>query len=444
MKLAVPASEDSITRPPVGSEPGKSAISSSLLPTQPVRWVPKILVRLWEHKWIAALAILALMAAAYASYRHFRGVSVPVELVHRADLLETVVASGHVESPYRVEIASQITGTVVSVAVREGEVVRQGQPLIILRADELQSAAAQATATVAQAEAHVRQIGELALPQALAAARSAEANRLAARQVFDRTSALMAQGFVTRAYLDEVTQKLEVARTQVAVAEADIRSARAGGSGLAVAEADLAQARAASAAAQSRLGYTSIAAPRAGILISRSVERGVVVTPGATLLLLSPDGEMQIVLQVDERNLNRIAIGQIARVSADAYPQQHFVASVAFINPGIDIARASATVKLVIRNPPAYLRQNMTVSVDIETARRTNILSLPGNAVHDALTAAPWVMVIEKGRAVRRSVRLGLQGNQRIEIRGGVAAGVPVIPTTSDIVEGARVRASAT
>jgi len=377
----------------------------------PDRKIPKFIRSLSSHKLLSALAILVLLAASYASIRHFRGVSVPVELVQRADLLETVVASGHVESPYRVEIASRITGTVVSVAVQEGETVRQGQPLIMLSADELQNTAAQAQAAVAQAEARLSQVSELSLPQAEEALRSAQASLLGTQQIFNRASALMEDGFVTRAYFDDVTRNRDVARTQVSAAEAQVRSARPGGSDQAAAVADLQQARAGSAAAQSRLGHTTISAPRDGILISRSVERGAVVLPGATLMLLSPRGEMQIVLQIDERNLSRIAIGQTARVSADAYPRQHFVATVAFINPGIDIERASSTVKVTVRNPPAYLQQNMTVSVDIETARRADILSLPGNAVHDALTAAPWVMVIENGRATRRSVALGLQGN---------------------------------
>jgi HlyD family secretion protein len=443
MKLVAPASEDAVSGSLVEPIANEDKAKPAALPEPPARKFPQFLMDLWGHKWIAALAILGLLAAGYASVGHFRGVLVPVELVQRADLLETVVASGHVESPYRVEIASQITGTVVSVAVREGEVVRQGQPLVMLSADELQNAAAQAQASVAQAEALVRQIGELSLPQAREARQSAQASLVATQQIFNRTSALMAQGFVTRAYFDEVTKNRDVARTQVAIAEAQIRSAGAGGSGLAAAQADLQQARAGSAAARSRLGYTIISAPRDGTLISRSVERGTVVTPGATLMLLSPGGEMQIVLQIDERNLSRIAVGQSARVSADAYPQKHFVATIAFINPGIDIARASATVKLTVLNPPAYLRQNMTVSVDIETARRDNVLSLPGKAVHDALTAAPWVMILEKGRAVRRPVRLGLQGNQRIEILGGVAAGAHVIPSSSEIAAGDRVRAAA-
>ncbi|WP_430385436.1 efflux RND transporter periplasmic adaptor subunit [Blastomonas fulva] len=402
-----------------------------------------MLLRVWGHKWPVIAAILGLVAASYAAFQYLEGELVPVEIVVRADLIETVVASGHVESPYRVEIASQIIGTVVSVAVREGETVRQGQPLIVLAAEELLNAAAQAQASVAQADANVRQISELALPQALEAHRSAKASLLSAQQVFGRTSTLMAQGFVTRAYFDQVTRDRDVALTQVGVAAAQVRSARSGGSGLAAAAAALAQAKAGAAAAQSRLGYTTISAPRSGILISRSVERGMVVTPGETLMLLSPGGDMQIVLQIDERNLGRIAVRQTARVSADAYPGQRFAAIVSFINPGIDIARASATVKLTVVKPPAYLRQNMTVSVDIETARRPQVLSLPVSAVHDALAAAPWVIVVEDGRAVRRPVRIGLQGNRRIQILGGVDAGTQVIPATSDVAAGARVRAKA-
>jgi HlyD family secretion protein len=428
--------------PPAPDE--KAGVAALLLaPAIPAAKASVLLKGLLRHKWLVALAVLGLLLAGYGAFRYFSGTAVPVDLVQRADLLETVVASGHIESPYRVEIASQITGTVVSVAVREGEVVRQGQPLILLRADELQNAAAQAQAAQAQASARVRQVSELSLPQALEAERSAQASLLGAQQIYDRTAALLPKGFVTRAYFDEVTRNRDVARTQVAVAQAQIRSARAGGSGLAAATADLQQAKASSAAAQSRLGYATITAPRDGTLISRSVERGTVVVPGATLMLLSPGGEMQIVLQIDERNLSRIAIGQTARVSADAYPEAHFTATVAYINPGIDIARASATVKLTVTDPPAYLRQNMTVSVDIETARRADVLSLPGSAVRDALTPAPWVMVLENGRAVRRPVRLGLQGDQRIEILGGVAAGAKVIPATSGIVAGDRVRAAA-
>lgn len=439
MKLAPSAPADSEQRSSHDRPAAKPTIARGSVPSPPARTMPKWQMSLWSHKWLVAIALIVILLLAYMSFRHFKGAVVAVDIVQRADLVETVVASGHVESPYRVNIASQITGTVVSVVVREGETVREGQPLILLAADELQSSASQAKATVAQAEAHVRQISELSLPQAVEAQSSAASNLLATQKIFDRTSALIAKGFVTRAYFDDVKRNRDVARTQVATAAAQVRSARAGGSDFAAAQADLALAKAGSAAATSRLSYTTISAPRAGILISRAVERGTVVIPGASLMVLSPDTATQIVVQFDERNIEKIAVGQSAAVSVDAYPKQTFAATLTFINPGIDITRASATVKLTVPRPPAYLRPDMTVSVDIETARRNAVLSLPQSSVHDALSSAPWVFIIDHGVAVRRTVRLGLHGKNRIEIISGVKPGTMIIPVASTVVAGARV-----
>jgi HlyD family secretion protein len=392
------------------------------------------------HKWVSGLAVIVVLALAYMAFRYFDGTSVPVEVVRRADLVETVVASGHVESPNRVDIASQITGTVTSVAVREGEIVREGQPLIFLSADELTGAAAQAQGAVGAAQARIRQVNELSLPQALETVNSAESSLLGTQQVYDRASALLDRGFVTRAYFDDVKKNRDIARAQVEAAKAQVLSASDGGSDFASAQATLAQAQAGVAAAISRLDYTTISAPRAGILIARKVEQGAVVVPGASLMVLAPQGSTQIVLQIDERNLGKIAVGQAALVSADAYPTQRFAAIVTFINPAVDIARASATVKLSVTNPPAYLREDMTVSVDIEIARRAAILTLPNDAVHDALSSKPWVMTIENGRTVRRNVKLGLRGNTQIEIISGIQAGAVTIPVATQIKIGARVK----
>ncbi len=97
-------------------------------------------------------------------------------------------------------------------------------------------------------------------------------------------------------------------------------------------------------------------------------------------------------------------------------------------------------VKLTVADPPPYLRQDMTVSVDIEVARREQALVVPARAVHDALSGAPWVMGIRGGRAVKRPVRLGLRGNTSIEIRDGLAEGDVVVPATARVLTGQRVR----
>ena len=369
-----------------------------------------------------------------------RGTAVDVVLVRRADLVETVVASGHVESQFRVDIASQMTGTVAQIPVAEGQTVHAGQILLVLVSDELVGSAAQARGVLAQAQAHMRQMRELSLPGALEAQRAAAASLLGTQQIYNRTATLMRQGFVTRAQFDEAQKNRDMARAQLETASTQVRGAATGGSDYASAESVLGQASAGYAAANSRLAYTRIVAPRDGVLISRSAEQGSVVTPGQVLMVLAPSGGVQLVLQIDERNLGKVAVGQAALAAADAYPDRRFAARVAFINPGIDLARASATMKLAVTKPPAYLRQDMTVSVDIETARRTAALVLPVGAVHDMLSASPWVLLVRDGRAVRRNVRLGLIGNLQVQILSGLAVGDAVIPTTAAITPGDRVR----
>jgi HlyD family secretion protein len=395
---------------------------------------------IWSHRWFVLAVLLALGVGAWQGARVMWGPAVVVDQVRRGHLVETVVASGHVETPFRVEIGSQITATVEDVLVQEGEAVRKGQPLISLEARELKAAVVQAQGAVAQAEARMRQLDELTLPSAREALTQAQANLLNAQQTFDRTSQLASNGFATRAALDDAQKTLDVARTLVRTAEFQVYTASPNGSDYVMAQTQLKQAHANLETAESRLGYATISAPRDGVLITRNVERGTVAQPGKALLILAPSGEMQLVLQVDERNLGKISLGQKATASADAYPDQRFNAVVSYINPGIDISRASVEVKLTVADPPAYLRQDMTVSVDIEVAARDNTLVIPARSVHDLLSGKPWILAIKDGRAVKRAVRVGLHGNSHVEILEGMADGEVAIPLNSGVLTGQPVR----
>ena len=154
---------------------------------------------IWSHRWFVLAVMLALVAGGWQGARLIFGPAVVVDQVHRGNLVETVVASGHVETPYRVEIGSQITGTVDDVPVQEGERVSKGQPLIALESRELKATVVQAQGAVAQAEARMRQLDELTLPSAREALTQAQANLLNAQQTFDRTAQLAKDGYATRA-----------------------------------------------------------------------------------------------------------------------------------------------------------------------------------------------------------------------------------------------------
>ena len=95
---------------------------------------------LWAHRWFTLVVVLALGVGAWQSARILVGTAIVVDVVKRGDLIQSVVASGHVETPYRVNIGSQITGTVEDVKVEEGQTVHKGDILITLESRELKSA----------------------------------------------------------------------------------------------------------------------------------------------------------------------------------------------------------------------------------------------------------------------------------------------------------------
>jgi HlyD family secretion protein len=282
------------------------------------------------------------------------------------------------------------------------------------------------------------------LPAAEQALIQAQANFTQARQQHERAKELKAKGFVSQAALDDAQRNLDVAESQLRAAKLQVATNRPSGSDFALAQTALAQARANLGVAQAKLDQTVILAPVDGTLIARNVEPGNVVQAGKELMALAPEGETQVVVQIDEKNLAQLRIGQHALASADAFPRERFAAVLVYINPGIDALRGSVEVKLRVPKPPGYLRQDMTVSVDIEVARSAGTVVVPADVVRDANSAQPWVLAVDGWRAQRRAVKLGLKGDGRVEVLDGVAPGDRLISASQATVRsGQRVRAVA-
>ncbi len=390
---------------------------------------------------LAGLALLAWQVGP----RWLQGPQVAVDTVVQRDFVQSVVASGRVETPHRVDLGAQVTGTVQHVPVAEGQVVAAGTVLIELEAGEQRAAVRQAELAVLQARARLRQLREVQAPVAEQALGQAQANLDAARQALARSRELLAQGFIGQAALDETRRAEQVAAAQWRAAQQQLAAARPDGSDTALAEAALAQAQAAVDAAVARLRYAAIVAPVAGTLITRKVEPGDVVQPGKVLMVLSPTsaaGDTQLVVQIDEKNLRLLKLGQSALVSADAFPAQSFAAELVYINPSVDAQRGAVEVKLRVAAPPATLRQDMTVSIDIEVARRTAAVLVPTDALHQADTREPWVLKVDAGHARRQAVSLGLRSGGLAEVLDGLRPGDRVVPalTVPAVVDGQRIR----
>jgi HlyD family secretion protein len=383
---------------------------------------------------LAAVVVIAIAA------RAGRARPVPGYVAERRPLVERVVASGRVMAPAKITLASLSLARVVEVAVREGDAIRAGQLLVRLDDAEARAALAQARGRVQEAAARLDQVRGVTTRTAAETVRQAELEVAKAERDLDRIRPLFDAGAASAAQLDETTKALSLARSRADAAAAQAASLQGEGAEARLAAAALRQAQAAEAVARARLDEKQLRATSAGRVLVRDVEAGDVVAAGRTLLVLAEDGATRLVVQPDEKNLAVLRPGQPAEAAADAFPSDRFRAVVSYIAPAVDPARGTVEVRLAVPEPPAFLRPDMTVSVNVEVGRKADALVLPSEAVRDAGTD-PWVLRVSDGRAERRAVRLGLRGEGRIEVVEGLAPGDAVIPPSAGAVEaGTRVR----
>ncbi len=333
------------------------------------------------RRWLG-LGLVVAAAGAAIGWVALRPVAVDAVRLAQAPLVRTVQFSARVATLARVDVGSTVTGRVTQVLVREGDAVARGAPLLRLEQDEARAALAQARANEAQATANVQ----------------------ATRAELQRAQALVNQGFISSSRLDETRRAQDVAGAQQRAAEA------------------------ATLAAQARLALTEVRAPDDARVLQRQVEPGQIVQPGKALLTLALAGPTQFKAQVDERFLQQLAIGQPGWVVADAFPGERLDARVSAIAPSIDAQRGAVEVTLTLTQPaPDFLREDMTLSVEVETARREQALTLPLSALRPAMAGQDEVLVLHEGRAQARQVRLGLRNLQAVEVTDGLAAGDTVL-----------------
>ncbi len=376
--------------------------------------------------WGAAGVLLVLAFWAGWLWRHPR---VDAVELRSAPLVRSLQFSARVATLSRVEIGSTITGRVQAVLVEEGARVRRGDVLLRLESDELAAALTQAVAAERQASARLAGLRSTGRTSAQAALAQTDATVRAAQAELTRTEQLVAQGFVSASRLDEVRRTLEVAQAQQTSARAQTRANEETGSDLVQAQAQLAVAQATTEAARARLAQTTLVAPADAQVLLREVEPGQIVQPGKALLSLALAGPTQISAQVDERFLDQLQTGQVARVVADAFAGQPLAARVLSIAPSVDAQRGAIEVKLALDAPaPAFLREDMTVSVEVETARRDKALVLPLAALRTALPdGSTAVLVSDAGVARSRAVKLGLRTLDAAEVLEGLVEGDEVL-----------------
>ena len=402
------------------------------------------------------LAVLAVLVTALALWLRWRAPAVAAVEVQAAPLVRTLQFSGRVATASRVDAGATVTGRVSSVLLREGALVKSGDVLLTLEDAELRATLAQAVAAELQSAARLAGLRSTGRSGVRAGVAQAESVLLAARNDLQRTQELVQRGFLSAAKLDESQRAVSVAEAQriAALAQADANEER--GTDVRQAQAQLAAAQANTQFARARLAQAIVTAPADGRVLTRSVEPGQIVQPGRALFTLALTGSLQLVAPVDERFLQQLQPGQGAQVRADAFPDQRFAAQLLSISPLVDAQRGSVDVKFSVSQVPSFLREDMTLSVEVETARRAKALVVPlaalrngaGNAAAspaplDGRSDSATVWVAQDSHVKARAVKLGLRTLDAAEVLQGLAAGDVVLLGASP-APGSRVRVEST
>ena len=384
------------------------------------------------------LGSLVLAGAVALAWPRLAGPRVAVVTAELGPFAQTIVTSGRVRPPARATLATLVAGRVATLGADEGQKIRAGQELLRLDDGEANATLDQARAAVDAASAQVRQVRTVTLADAREAVARAQTHLDEAQRTHERIQRLFTGGAATRETLEDAGTALSLAESELRAAqnqEADIAGTRRASS-----NAAKHQAQAALAAAQSRLAYHRLGAPFDGTVIERLVEQGDVVQAGMPAFVVVRQGAVELVIEPDERNLALLALGQPATASAEAFPADRFAAAVSYIAPAVDPRRGTIEVRLAVPAPPAYLRPDMTVSVEITVGERADATILAADAVHGLAEGKPWILVVEGAHAQRREVEVGMSGDTRVEVLRGVRPGEQVIPVAALVAPGDRVR----
>lgn len=402
---------------------------------------------------------------------HPRRVTIPITLSLTANIASLKSAVIH----------SKTAGYLLAVTVRPGDAVRAGQVVAVVDHAQLDAQVAQAEATalaaqngiqtarVAVATAHAqllnavagRQNAEAQLANAKAGVVKARAQLQDAHATQARIAALVRQGASAQQGLDDATAQVDtaeasldaadaqvkVAQAQIAQAEAQIAAARQQEAS-AVTQVQTQQAQAASQQAalqNARLGVANatIAAPFAGIVVSRSLDPGAYVTPGTStpILTIADLDQTAVIVNVTEVQIAAIQKGASVSITVDAYPGRAFEGKVSRIAGGADQATRTVQVEIDIENPGHLLRPGMYATARLSAGEDKDVLVVPLGAMV-TVGDQHFVWVVGGDKVSKRPVTVGRATGEVVEVTAGLAEGDQIIARGADLVrDGQRVRA---
>lgn len=320
--------------------------------------------------------------------------TVKVAQAEYIDSVPSLSFNGSLEGKTSATLSTKIAGRITEVLVQEGQPVKAGDALIKLEAVELANSVRQAADAV----------------------KKAEINYDLAKNDYDRYKTLYDKGAIS-------AQQLETTKAKFKIAEADLSSAIANRSN-----------------ADQQYGYSVITSPVDGVVANKTATIGQVVSPGIALMTVQDIDQIYAVINVEQKNLSLVKLGQTAQVTVDTYPGKTFTGIVEVINPEAGSLNRMFRTKIRIDNTSGNLKPGMFANVQLLTGNSVKVLTVPQSAVVQK-QGLYYVFTIQNGKAARKQIEIGEVTGNTIEVKSGLESGEQVIITSVNrIKDGSAVR----
>jgi RND family efflux transporter MFP subunit len=417
---------------------------------------------------LVLLALLAIMAALV--FFRIRGqqaravtrtpeVVVGVAKPERRDLEITLLYTGDILPNRQTPIFAKTSGYIRSIRADRGDFVKAGQLLVEIEPTEMEHALDQARASVATAEAGL-QVARTNLESARANLLNQQATLAKAQAVLDndrrqaeRLAELFAKGLVSAADRDNARTTYESSQAVLRAQDAQVQVARVqiqtSESQVRLAESQVEQQRAGLRMAQMRVDDTRITAPFSGYISQKGLDVGAAVSSSAAatsnasvaILVLQDIDPVKIQIEVPEREVSRVRVGNAVRLITDAYPDRRFAGEVRRVVHALDPRTRTMGVEVDIPNRELLLKPGMYARVQLVLGVHRDALLLPIAALVGG-ESRPGVLLIRDGKVSMVPVELGPTDGPLVQVTKGLGPDDRVILQGKELVrEGQAVKA---
>jgi multidrug efflux pump subunit AcrA (membrane-fusion protein) len=386
---------------------------------------------------LAALAALAVAGCGPSKEAAQQSVkNVTVAAATRSAIAISLEYPARIRPRQEIVVSPKIAGRVASVKADVSQMVRRGDVLFTLEANDNEAQVRQARAALESAKANLTRTSDSSLSsqviQAQAAVKQAQVQYDDAKDIYERTQKLFTDGTASRQQLDSMKAKLDSAGIALDTARQNLSliQDRGGPQSTGVASTQVDQAQATADLAESQLRNTVITSPITGLVATRNVDPGELVSSAVPAFVVIDVSSMTAETSVEESMVEKIHKGQTVPISVDAAGGESVRGIVDTISPAADPRTQGYVVKVKIANPAATLKPGMFARVSFPVENRENVVVVPNSAVVTE-TGVDYVYAVvqsDGGTVVKKTaVRTGISDEAVTEIASGLETGMLVV-----------------